>query len=86
MNSTNVEPLVVKTADACRLLGCGMTRLYELMNEGAIEGFLDGGSRKIVYASLKDYVARQQERGRLRSLEKRIPKSARHSRSKLIKA
>jgi hypothetical protein len=44
---------------ACYALDCGRDRLYDLLNSGAIESFLDGRSRKIVVVSLEDYVARR---------------------------
>ena len=43
----DAEPLLVKPADASRLLGCGRTRIYELVNAGEIDSFSDGRSRKI---------------------------------------
>jgi hypothetical protein len=41
------------------LLGCGITRLYELINSGELVSFKDGKSRKITTASIKAYIARQ---------------------------
>jgi hypothetical protein len=54
-----IEPFVVRPRTACRLLDCGVTRLYALIARGEVESFLDGGSRKIVVASIKDYLDRQ---------------------------
>jgi excisionase family DNA binding protein len=56
---SNDEPLLVKPKQACRLLSCGNTRLYELLNSGEIASFRDGGSRKIVMASLKNFIERR---------------------------
>jgi excisionase family DNA binding protein len=50
------DPLVVRLRDACALLGCGMSHLYELIREGAVESFRDGCSRKITVASIRRYV------------------------------
>ena len=42
-----VEPLLVRPGDAWRMLGCGNTRGYSLLNAGELESFLDGRARKI---------------------------------------
>jgi excisionase family DNA binding protein len=55
----DAEPLLVKPAEAGRLLGCGRTRIYELINAGEIDSFSDGRSRKITVASIRAYVARR---------------------------
>jgi excisionase family DNA binding protein len=57
--STFSDPLVVKPREACRLLACGRTRLYELISAKEIDSFTDGGSRKITTASIHKYVERQ---------------------------
>jgi hypothetical protein len=53
------ERLVVSPRRAALLLDCGVTRVYELINSGAFESFKDGASRKIVVASIRDYIARR---------------------------
>ncbi len=53
------EPLLVKPRDACRLLACGRTRLYQLINSGELDSFADGGSRKITASSIHAFIARQ---------------------------
>lgn len=58
---TEVEPLAVKPRVAWQLLQCSNTRGYELLKSGELESFRDGGSRKIIVASIKDYIARRQE-------------------------
>jgi hypothetical protein len=50
------DPLVVKPRQACQLLACSMTRLYQLMNDGELENFTDGRSRKITMRSIKRYI------------------------------
>jgi hypothetical protein len=55
------EPLAVKPRRACQMLDCGITRLYELMNSGALVSFKDGGSRKITTASIRAYIDRHLE-------------------------
>ncbi|HLG85982.1 MAG TPA: helix-turn-helix domain-containing protein [Alphaproteobacteria bacterium] len=49
-------PIVVKPRKACEMLGCGITRLYELLNGGELESYKDGGSRKITVASIHRYI------------------------------
>jgi excisionase family DNA binding protein len=56
-----LEPLVVSPKIAQRLLGVGPTKLYELIQSGELESYLDGGSRRILYASIKARVARLRE-------------------------
>jgi excisionase family DNA binding protein len=51
--------LLVKPSDACRLLGCGRTRLYQLLNAGELDSFKDGRSRKITVASIHRFVERR---------------------------
>jgi hypothetical protein len=57
--SKELEPLVIKPRDACRLLCCGRTRLYQLLAAHELDSFLDGGSRKITVESIHRYIARQ---------------------------
>jgi len=57
----NHEPLLVKPKEARRLLSCGNTHLYELLSTGEIASFRDGRSRKIVMASLKNFIERRLE-------------------------
>lgn len=53
------EPLAVSPQRARRLLDIGNTRLYELLGTGELRSYKDGKSRRIVFASLKEYVARR---------------------------
>jgi hypothetical protein len=52
-------PLVVKPKAACRMLGCGNTRLYELLNARELDSFLDGRTRKITTASIRLYIEKR---------------------------
>jgi excisionase family DNA binding protein len=63
----DVEPLVVKPKAACSLLGCGLTRLYQLIAAGELDSFRDGRSRKIIVASIQRYIERQLARTALSS-------------------
>jgi hypothetical protein len=53
------ERLLVRPRRACYLLDCGTTHLYELIEAGEIESFLDGRSRKIVVASIHRLIAKR---------------------------
>ncbi len=53
------ERLVVSPRRAAVFLDCGITRVYELLNSGQLQSFKDGAARKIVVASIRDYVARK---------------------------
>jgi hypothetical protein len=59
ISDLEIEPLVVKPKVAWKLLSCGNTKGYELLQSGELESFLDGGSRKITMASIHRYVARR---------------------------
>ena len=52
-------PIVVRPRQACDMLSVGLTRLYELMNNGELKSFKDGKSRKITVASIRAYVDRR---------------------------
>lgn len=54
-----VEPLVVAPRTAWRMLGCGSTHGYGLLNAGELQSFLSGRSRKITVASIRAYIGRQ---------------------------
>jgi excisionase family DNA binding protein len=56
------EPLVVSPRTACRMLSCGLTRLYELLGTGELESYRDGSSRRITTRSVRAYVERQLQR------------------------
>ena len=53
------EALVVKPGQACILLNCGRTRLYELLAAGELDSFRDGRARKITVASIHGYIERR---------------------------
>jgi hypothetical protein len=53
------EPLVVSPRRAQQMLDIGHSRLYELLSAGELQSFKDGKSRKIVVASIQNYVARK---------------------------
>lgn len=51
-------PLLLSTEDACRELGCGKTFLFELLKNNELDSVLVGNRRRIVSASLVEYVER----------------------------
>ena len=56
---SQIEPVIVKPAEACRMLTCGVTTLYALIKAGELESFADGGSRKITVESIYRYIAKR---------------------------
>jgi excisionase family DNA binding protein len=54
-----VEPIVVRPKQACILLGCGPTYLFDLLNKGELESYRDGRARLITLASIRARVARK---------------------------
>jgi excisionase family DNA binding protein len=58
-DATHVEPLVVPPRAAERMLQCGHTRLYELLDAGELKSFTDGRARRITVASIHDYIERK---------------------------
>lgn len=59
----SIGPLLVKPKAAWKILSCGNTRGYELLNSGELESFLDGGSRKITMESIHRYIERRLKEG-----------------------
>ena len=59
VTSRHIEPLLVRPREAWKMLGCGNTHGYELLNGGELDSFLDGKARKIVVASIHRYIARK---------------------------
>jgi hypothetical protein len=53
------EPLVVRPNTAMRLLDCGRAYLYELINAGELESYLDGAARKITVRSIHARIERK---------------------------
>lgn len=67
------DPLVVKPKKAFKMLGCGTTRGYQLLNAGELESYKDGVSRKITVASIHRYIARRLEAERVAAATKLAP-------------
>lgn len=52
-------PLVASPKVVCRMLDCGLTRLYELLARGELQSFTEGRARKITLSSIEDFIARR---------------------------
>jgi len=59
LSDWEVGPLVVKPKTAWKMLACGNTRGYELLNAGELESYWDGRSRKITVDPIRRYIARR---------------------------
>jgi excisionase family DNA binding protein len=51
------EPLAYNVNDACRALGIGRTKLFELIKSGAVDGRRAGGRLLIPAESLRSFLA-----------------------------
>ena len=55
----DAEPLLVKPADAGRMLGCGRTRIYELVNGGEIIHSAMAAPGRLPSSSIHRYIKRR---------------------------
>jgi predicted DNA-binding transcriptional regulator AlpA len=53
-----VQPLVATPNQAMIALGIGRAKLYEKINAGELESYVDGGSRKILWDSIHAFIRR----------------------------
>jgi excisionase family DNA binding protein len=58
---SHLKPLVTDVPGACQVLDCSRDQIYDLLHTSQIESYLDGTARRIVIASLEDYVARRRQ-------------------------
>jgi excisionase family DNA binding protein len=56
--TNDLEPLAVSPRQACRLLGVGNTRLYQLIGVGELASYRDGRARRITVESIRRRIAR----------------------------
>lgn len=54
----SMEPLALPVPEAAKALGCGRSKLYELIAAGELESFSIGRRRVVVAASLRKLVKR----------------------------
>ena len=55
------DPLIT-VSEACQLLGCRKSKLYELMQKGYIESVKLGGSRRFRLAAIQECIERHVDR------------------------
>lgn len=58
MDSTPVEPVLLRVSEAASLLGLGRTTLYELMKSGEIKTVRIGRAVRIPLRVVRDYAER----------------------------
>jgi Helix-turn-helix domain len=58
-----VSALAVPPRAAGQMLGYGVTTIYALLNRGELQGFKDGGARRILVSSINNYIARKMAAG-----------------------
>ncbi|MBM7482679.1 hypothetical protein ACVWWI_004009 [Bradyrhizobium sp. USDA 3686] len=55
------RPVVATVNETMATLKVGRAKLYELLNSGELESYLEGSSRKITWCSIDTYVQRRLE-------------------------
>ena len=65
------EPLLISTGQGRKLLHCGETKLWELMNANEIESVKMGSRRLLLFASVRSYVERLRERAHAERAQQR---------------
>jgi len=55
----DVEPFVVRPNTVMRLLDCSRAVLYQMINTGEVESYLDGAARKITVKSIRARIERK---------------------------
>jgi hypothetical protein len=74
----DIEPIVVRPRIACRMLGgIGSEHLWQLINSGELESYLDGRARRITVASIKRHIARQLEAAKHAAAARPLPRVSR---------
>lgn len=53
-----MEPIGISPQHAKNVIGCGTTKLYELINSGELETYMIGRARRVTMASIKALVER----------------------------
>ena len=61
--NTTPAPLAHPVNEACRRLGIGRVKLYELIGSGQLRGFKVGNKRLIPESELQRFVAERMEAG-----------------------
>ena len=55
------DALTVPPKGACKLIGCGLNKVYKLIASGELESFTQGRKRLITTASIRAYIALQMQ-------------------------
>jgi hypothetical protein len=55
------SPIAVSPKQAGMMLNYGQTSIFKLMKSGELKSFVDGNARRILVASIHDYIARKIE-------------------------
>lgn len=53
------QPIVASPNQAMIALGISRAKLYEHINSGELESYVDGGSRKIMWDSIRSFISRR---------------------------
>ncbi|MGY4370719.1 hypothetical protein ACVW1A_006784 [Bradyrhizobium sp. LB1.3] len=61
MRGENDRAVVATVNETMTALKIGRAKIYELLNSGALESYLEGSSRKITWRSIDAYVLRRLE-------------------------
>lgn len=48
-----ITPLLVTVQDACKLLGCGKTKVFAMINEGLLERRKLGHATRVTFSSIR---------------------------------
>jgi len=59
VSDTALNPIAVPPKVGFALIGCGVTKGYELINSGELETFKIGRATRITTSSIQAFVARQ---------------------------
>jgi excisionase family DNA binding protein len=59
-NDHRPAPLALSPTEAARILGCGRTKLYELLTSGEIKSFHLGRRRLIRLAAIESWIAERE--------------------------
>ena len=62
LDAAPIEPVAVRINTACRLIDCGRTKVYELINSGALEVVDVGGMKRVTMASIRDLPKKSEAR------------------------
>jgi len=76
-DAPNIEPRITDVDGGCRRANMGKDRFYQLLHSGEIESYLDGRSRKVLIASIDDYIDRQIAESKGSFQRARYPKQGR---------